>query len=147
MPVTNPNYPKLYDWYRFRELPRDWKAVTRSHEYEDGTATFNELATYAPKRWEIQYTGLTTAQRDVFIAHFNEKKFSNVFNFIDKAGVLHPSTYYEEFETNHEGHKSWYHSVTFTLVQYDATTETTPTGTPLTYGSVAVEYGGIAVNY
>ena len=144
--AVNPHYPKLYEWARYKAFVSDWDAVTRVHEYEDGVRTFNELADYGPKRWELVFTGISIADREVFDAHFEEKRKSRTFNFIDKDGVLHPDTYYESYESNHEGHQSWINTIRITLIQFSDANESF-TGTAVEYGAVAVQYGAVAVNY
>lgn len=138
--ATNPHSPKLYDWAHYKAQVSDWKAVTREHVYEDGTKTFNELADYAPQRWTLRYSGMTDTERAVFDAHFEEKKFSNTFTFIDKLGYTHPDCYYESYLSSHDGHRSWSNQVEITIVQYDASNVTNTTTGALYYGADALFY-------
>jgi hypothetical protein len=119
MPATNPHSPKLYYWTHYKAFVLDWEAVTRDHTYEDGTKSFNELADYAPRRWDLIYTGVDQTDLAVFEAHFNEKRYSRTFTFIDKEGNTRPDVRYESFSSTHNMHKSWDNTVTITLVEYD----------------------------
>jgi hypothetical protein len=103
--------------FHYNKFPKKWQEVTRSHEYEDGSKSFNELNDDAPQKWELVYTGLTPAEDGVFEAHFNTKKTSQPFDFIGKDGT-YTNVYYESSEGTHEGNKSWFRRRTIVLIKY-----------------------------
>lgn len=119
--------PVIGSTFTFDELVRpfhhsdpddDFEAITRSHEYEDGSKSFNELNTVAPREWNLVYYGLSPGQARVFDTHFAIYKFSNSFTFVDKFGNTNTNVYYKSYKKSHDGHKSWVKQREITFIQY-----------------------------
>lgn len=103
---------------RYYAHPIDWKEVTISHEYEDGGRSFNEVSNDAPRRWDIEYNGLSPDIADLFEQFYNAYRFAKKFAFTDKLGVTHQNVQIEAFANEHEAHKSWIKNVSFRLVKF-----------------------------
>ena len=102
----------------------DWRTVTDTYEFEDGSKSFNEVADVAPVRWEYSVicNGMTAAaaknEADVYEDFFNTVRLVTPFDFTDKFGTVWPNVYVESFEKRHDAHKSWTVFVDFVLVSF-----------------------------
>lgn len=118
MPLAFPDAVNIQKNYaRFYDKPLEWDEATKSHKYQDGGQSFNETGTVPPRRWEVIFNA-TTAQKTVFDAFNNAARRSRPFTFTDKFGTTWSDVYIQNYNRNHEGHKSWRHSVKFDLVKY-----------------------------
>jgi hypothetical protein len=158
---------------RFYAAPLDYKAITDSFEFQDGGKTFNEsgVPANAPRKWEYAYTCLDPDQAVQFDDFFNAVRYSQVFYFRDKYGVVWDNVRIEDYQRTHDAHKSWCVNVFFTLVGFGSqpviiTPLDVPTGfvaisvtstsvtldwdTPpedVVFGGVPVVFGGVDVIY
>lgn len=105
-------------YYRYREIPYNWDAVTVKHTYDDEGASFSTTTDGPPMMWEIGYRGLTKAQFEIFDAFNDAVRRDRTFNFIDKSGTTHTGVRIQSYERNHEEYKSWRNSVNLVLVKY-----------------------------
>lgn len=147
--------PERVGWVRFREVPPDYDQITDRWQYEDAMEDFNEVANTAPREWEIGYdvdnalnvstvtTGATPvevadAQRAIFDGFNDQARRANPFYFRDKYGDVWPNVRIAAYDRDHDGHRSWRHSVVFRL--------RSNTGTVITAADAGGEYiidGGI----
>lgn len=107
-----------YNYSRFRKLPKEYDAVTERHEYEDGGHGFNEVNSDTTQFWEIEYKGLSQDEADVFDAFNDQARRARTFSFTDKWGEVHTGVRIAEYDRNHQGHRSWNHSVRFLLAKF-----------------------------
>lgn len=107
---------RLYS--RYWASDPDYKAITMTHTYEDGGRSFSETSSRAALRWEIEFSGITPAQADIFDAFNNQARLANPFNFVDKQGVTHAGVRIEDYSRTHPGHMSWKPTCRFKLVKY-----------------------------
>lgn len=106
------------DWERFRAVPRDWSKVTIAHVYEDESRSFSDTSDSPPQFWEVGYTGLTRQEADVFDAFWEAVRLKRSFTFTDKNGTAHTGVRVASYDRNHDGHRSWSSSASFSLVKY-----------------------------
>ena len=105
------------DYARYNVLPRDYSSVTVSHIYEDEGRSFNETGT-PPARWELEFTGLSKAEAQIFDAFYDAARLVNTFSFLDKDSTTNTGVRIEAYERSHSEHRSWDNSVKFTLAKY-----------------------------
>lgn len=105
-------------WRKFDENPLDWSSVTESHEYQDKGRSFNTFADTPQRVWEIDYTGLTPEEAEVFDAFNDAARRDRTFSLIDKWGVTWTDVRIQSYSRGHDEHKSWSKNVSFTLVKY-----------------------------
>jgi hypothetical protein len=116
------------NYRHFRERPKDWDRVTRSHEYEDGGMSFNRSTDTPPVEWDIEFdcfsnsgtAGAAAAklQYDIFDAFWDAVGTSYPFNFKDKYGVTHTNVRIKEYSRSHSANMSWKNQVAFRLCKY-----------------------------
>jgi hypothetical protein len=106
----------LYKHYDL--LPNDWAALTDSFEFEDGGKTFNVRAAATPKRWQVDFGALTTAQANVFDAFWDTYGIAKAFTFLDKLGVTQTGVRIESYSRSHPEHRTWRTECHFVLVKY-----------------------------
>lgn len=105
-------------YYHYREIPVNWDSVTIKHEYEDSGASFADTTDTPPQYWEIEYTGLTSDEAQIFDAFNDAVRRKHTFTFTAKDGTEHSGVRIDSYERNHEGNKAWNNSVKFTLVKF-----------------------------
>lgn len=105
-------------WSRFYQLPNEWDKVTAEHVYEDDGRSFSTTTDTPPKRWQVSFDGLTQDEADMFDAFADEVRRTKTFDFTDKWGVKHEGVRVTEYSRSHDAHKSWVHSVNFSLARY-----------------------------
>lgn len=105
-------------WNRFKKEPTDWEEVTGTNTYADGGKSFNLATDTPPKRWSVEFTGLSYEQMEIFDAFNDEVRRDKTFVFTDKWGAEFSGVRIEEYRRDHEAHKSWVHSCSFKLVRY-----------------------------
>lgn len=97
----------------------DWSAVTIKHTYEDEGASFSDTTDTPPQTWEIEYTGLTAEEREIFDEFSEQVRKKHTFKFIEKDGTVQTGVRIENYESFHEGNKSWSNAVKVSLVKYN----------------------------
>lgn len=119
--MSTPRFPDPtvtgIDYGRYYEIPPDYSEVTYSNTYEDGGVSLNESGT-PPKRWEVEFNGLSRDEADIFDAFHELVKFVGTFDFVDPSSVTHNLVRIESYDRSHAEHKSWTNTVRFTLTQY-----------------------------
>lgn len=105
---------------KYLEEELDFEAVTADVEYQDGGKNFAENSTTFPRRWLFEYDSLTQLQAAAIDAVYNTYRLANSFTFTDKSGAVHTNCYFERFNKNHDGHKSWIQKRRFIIVKYNA---------------------------
>lgn len=119
--MSTPRFPDPtvtgIDYARYYEIPPDYSEVTYSNTYEDGGVSLNESGT-PPKRWEVEFNGLSRDEADIFDAFHELVKFVGTFDFVDPSSVTHNLVRIESYDRSHAEHKSWSNTVRFTLTQY-----------------------------
>lgn len=105
---------------KYLEAELDYDAVTEDVEYQDGGKNFAENSDTFPRRWLFEYNSLTNAQAAAIDAVYNTYRKANSFSFTDKNGNVFTDCYFERFNKDHDGHKSWIQKRRFSIVKYDA---------------------------
>lgn len=105
-------------WRHFKQNDIKYEDITDVITYEDEGKDFNERTDTPPIIFDIDYTGLTTAQRQVFDDFNDDAKRSRTFSLIDKFGVTWTGLRIVSYEGSHEDHKSWVHAAVFRLCKY-----------------------------
>ncbi len=105
-------------WARYKKIAKDWTAVTVDHTYDDEGKSFNTSTNTPPTFWEIGFTGMTSAQIDIFDAFNDAARRDRTFSLIDKAGVTQTGVRIVNYERDHDAHKSWSHNCQFTLAKF-----------------------------
>jgi hypothetical protein len=103
---------------RFYAQPPNWEKVTDSFEFEDGGKTFNEVASIAPRRWEYDYLGRKPDEVIIFDEFYNQARLANPFIFRDKYGKEWTNVRVENYNRDHDAHRSWVNDTKFKLVKY-----------------------------
>ena len=70
-------------YLKYRQVAKDYREITDFAKFEDGGVDTNEHASDAPQRYEFVYDGLTAAQANVFVAHFNTNRLSATFTLAE----------------------------------------------------------------
>lgn len=104
-------------WRHWDDVPKDYSSVTDSYEYEDGGRDFNVRGA-PPKVWNLDRTGATKAQTDIFDAFWDSVGTSTPFVFTDKYGTTWTNVRIQSYSRSHEAHKSWSRTLAITLVKY-----------------------------
>lgn len=97
---------------------KDYKAVTGSHEYQDGGRSFNRYGGAPPITWRLVYTGLSAAEAALFDEHHDTYEISETFTFVDKWGDSNTNVQYLEYVKSHEANKSWIKTREIVFVKY-----------------------------
>lgn len=105
------------DYARYYKVPKDYMSVTVSHVYEDEGRSFNETGT-PPQKWEVEFTGLSKAEVQIFDEFYDYARMVNTFNFADKDGTVNTGVRIDTYERSHSEHRSWDNSVKFVLCKY-----------------------------
>ena len=54
---------------RFYEEPLNFDSITHSHTYDDERKTFNQTTTAPPRRWQVEFNGISAAKAQVLSLH------------------------------------------------------------------------------
>ena len=153
---TNPFYPiylKNERRSRFYQNEPDFEPITRTHQYEDGAMSFNELGDVPQEAWEIVYSGLTREQAKVIDDHFRDVRTSRPFEFFDdKTGLLYSDCYYKSCKPDHDGHMSWSQERIIQIVRYPSDIEPVlidviPPTTPTSLTTSSITSTGFTANW
>lgn len=131
---------------RFREVPEDFDRVTDRWQYEDGMEDFNEVSNIAPKRWEVTFKlhdqdqPTVMAQKAIFDNFYRTARKAIPFTFRDKWGVDWADVRIEEYDNNHEAHRSWEYDIFFRLKTNTGTV--VPAGTLASAGAIIDDLTG-----
>lgn len=106
-------YSRLY------QVPFKLASVTHSHTYADETKTFNRTAPLPPRRWEVEFNGITAAKAQVLDIFSENVGIDVPFNFYDyRRDETYSGVRIENYDRTHEGHRSWSNNCRFDLVKY-----------------------------
>lgn len=121
VPGASTAYGTGPQWLKMHQFQPQYQAVTDSHEYEDGGASFVTFNDVAPILWVIEYNGLSEAQSAVIDGH-RADAFGAAYEFTffnpRNSTTYQRIHYVVDFQEDHR--KTWNNSRIVKLIQLPA---------------------------
>lgn len=111
--ASSTTYSRMYS------VPLDFEETTNSHKYDDGSKTFNTTNLLPPRRWQVEFNGISAAKAQVLDAFAENVGLNYTFNFYDyKRDKTYSGVRVERYNREHDGYKSYRNNCRFDLVKY-----------------------------